>query len=542
MQSRNVVLTRRQIAGWIGLIGGIALLAGLIGWIWQGGLSGYLPYLLGAGVIGLVIWIAFDRHAVADILTGRQARYGTMAVILTLLLIGIVATAYLVVARQTITVDMTQNGRYSLSPRTFDVLRLIQRDIQITGFYSPRSLREREVDDEFFRLYSAANPHIHRVYIDPDEQPALAQQYGVNGDAALYLSYLNADGSVDTTTLARVPRTESQERDMTQAISRLLISGSITVYFETGHGGRDPLDTSNDGLSGINNGIKESGIITQPLDLTALARDNQPVPEDAGALIMPRLTTDLSAQEISILDAYLKRGGALFIMSEAYAAPGTFLRHDSAFNQYLWANYRIDGLDAVIVDPAASVQTPLDVIGAGVNTGTDITARLDPAHSPIKFRIVRALEVGTDLPDGVTNGQLVFSSNSSYGETDLNALANTGTYRFNQGVDLPGPLTEVAWASNNSNRSRVILVGDSDFVSNGLVQNQGNAVFFTDALAWLTGYNQRINFGSQAYFYNLPLITIDRPMLDKIAFVTVILVPGLLIVTGLAVSSRRARR
>jgi hypothetical protein len=542
MRSGYIVLTRRQIAGWVGLVGGVALLAGLIGWIWQGSLTGFVPYSLGVGVVGLVIWIAFDRHALTDILTGRQTRYGTMAVALTLLLIAIVSTAYLLVARQTLTVDMTQNGRYSLSPKTFDVLRNVRRDIQLTGFYSPRVLQQREVDDEFFRLYSAANPLIHRVYIDPDQQPALAQQYGVNGDAALYISYLNADHSVDMSTLARVPRSGTQERDITQAISRLLISGSITVYFEIGHGGRNALDTSDDGLSGINNGIKESGIITQPLDLTELAKDNKPVPQDAGAIIMPRLTTDLSAAEIGILDAYLKRGGTLFIMSEAFAARDAFLRHDSTFNQYLWTNYRIDGLDAVIVDPAASVQTPLDVIGAGVNTGTDITARLDPAHSPIKFRIARALEVGTDLPDGVTNGQLVFSSNSSYGETDLDALANTNTYKYDDGVDIQGPLTEIAWASNNNNQSRIVLVGDSDFVSNGLVQTQGNAVFFTDALAWLTGYNQRINFGSQAYFYNLPLITIDRPTLDRIAFVTIILVPGLVLISGLVVTSRRARR
>ncbi len=543
MQRGYVVLTRRQIAGWIGLVGGVALLAGIIGLIWQGSLFGYVPYSLALGIVGLLIWIALDRHALVDILTGRQTRFGTMAVVLTLLLIGIVATSYLVVARQTITIDMTQNARYSLSPKSFDVLRLIQRDIQITGFYSARSLREREVDDEFFRLYtSATNGHIHRVYIDPDEQPALAQKYGVNGDAALYISYLNPDGSVDFNTVARVPRSDSQERDMTQAISRLLISGSITVYFEIGHGGRNALDTSQDGLSGINNGIKESGIITQPLDLTLLAKDNKPVPADAGALLMPRLTTDLSAQEINIVDAYLKRGGALFIMSEAFAAKDGFMRQDSPFNQYLWDNFRIRGLDAVIVDAAASVQTPLDVVGAGVNTGTDITGRLDPARSPVKFRIARAIDVGTDLPQGVTNGQLIFSSQSSYGETDLDALANTNTYKYDQGKDLPGPLTEVAWAANNTTNARVVLVGDSDFVSNGLVQNQGNAVLFTDSLAWLTGYNQRINFGSQAYFYNLPLITIDRPTLDRIAFITVILVPGILLTTGLVVSSRRARR
>ena len=41
----------------------------------------------------------------------------------------------------------------------------------------------RELDDEFFRLYeTATNGLITRQYIDPDEQPALAQRYGVTED------------------------------------------------------------------------------------------------------------------------------------------------------------------------------------------------------------------------------------------------------------------------------------------------------------------------------------------------------------------------
>ena len=379
----------------------------------------------------------------------------------------------------------------------------------------------------------------------------LAQTYGVAQDASLFISYLNADETVDMNSLAYIPRDQesSQERDITQAISRLLISGSITVYFEVGHLGRDPTDATQDGLSSVNRGIRESGIITYPLDLTALAQANKPIPEDAGALIMPRLTTDLSAQEISLLDAYLKRGGALLIMSEAFADPNGFLRQDSAFNHYLWDNFRIRGLDAVIVDPAASSRTPLDLIGAGVNTGTEITARLDPQTNPVVFHIARALEVGTsDLPDGVTNGQLIFSSPASYGETDLQTLANTNTYKFDEGKDLPGPLSEVVWASNGTTKARIVLVGDGDFATNGVLQAQGsamlqgNAILITDALSWLTGYNQRINFGSQAYFVNLPLITIDRPTLDRIAFVTVILVPGCLFVAGIVVGVKRARR
>ena len=33
--------------------------------------------------------------------------------------------------------------------------------------------------------------------MDPDEQPALAQRYGVTDDAMVFLSYVDADGTTD---------------------------------------------------------------------------------------------------------------------------------------------------------------------------------------------------------------------------------------------------------------------------------------------------------------------------------------------------------
>ena len=74
-------------------------------------------------------------------------------------------------------------------------------------FYTAKSLPAREVDDEFFRLYEYRQQRqITRQYIDPDEQPAMAQRYGVTADGEDFISYVNADGSTDLTTLAPIPR------------------------------------------------------------------------------------------------------------------------------------------------------------------------------------------------------------------------------------------------------------------------------------------------------------------------------------------------
>lgn len=541
----DIVITRGNIAQIASFIGVAALIVGFIGLIWQGQLTSLVTGSLVVGALGILLWAVMTPADFIGFITGRKVRYSTFAVLSTMLLIGIVVLTFLLLSRNTVTLDMTAARRFSLSEASFTILRRVAQPIQLTGFYSSRALPTRELDDQFFRLYeTATNGMVRRVYIDPDEQPAVAQRFGVTEDAQVFISYVNDDGSVDFNTLARVPRGVAQERDVTEAISRLLISGTITIYFEQSLGGRDPLDTSQEGISGIHLGMQESGLVTQALRLRQLAENGENVPANAAAIIFARPLYDLSEAEIAVIDRYLNRGGALFIMADVLFNQDAFLRADGAFNAYLWQNYGIRALDAVVVDPAASGQTALDVIGAQVYTGTDISTRLEPSEYPLLFRLARAVDVNINDPiPNVANGRIVMSSDASYGETNLRALSETNTYAYDAGADIPGPMTTVVWAWNQETDARILLVGDSDFVTNGQVLTAGgNGILFTDGLAWMTKFGEQISFGFQAYTDDTPLIFVSYQTLDIIAFLTVIMLPALVLVIGVGVSMRRARR
>lgn len=547
MRNEQVTITRGQIGQWSSYLGGTGLLVGILGLLWQGGFTMFIGLMLAAGVVGMVLWAVFLPGDFKGFFTGRQVRYGTTAVFATLVLIAVVALAYLIAARATITADFTQSSRFSLSEETLAVLEQIDRSIQITGFYSPRILQAREIDDQIFRLYeTATSGKIRRVFIDPDEQPGIAQQFGATGDGNVYVSYLNADGTVDFNSLARIPLgTTSQERDVTGAISRLLISGSITVYFETGLTDLDPLDSGQQGLSGINNGIQESGLITAPLNLRELALANRQIPDNAATIIMVRPVNDLTSEELSLLDAYLNRGGTLFLMADALG-DGAFLRENTVFNQYLWERYGLRTRDAVVVenDPALTRGSPLDIIGAVAFTNTSIAQRLDPAENPTLFRVARALEVDLETaPTQIANGQILLSSGQSYGETNLAVLADSNTVEYDEGVDLKAPLATAAWAWDQNTGAKILLVGDSDYLTNGFVLSSlGNAVLFTDGLAWLTGLDERVTFAPQAFATALPLVNISTQQLDTIAFITILVIPGIVLFTALVVWSRRSRQ
>jgi hypothetical protein len=181
-------------------------------------------------------------------------------------------------------------------------------------------------------------------------------------------------------------------------------------------------------------------------------------------------------------------------------------------------------------------------VRSGVVFGaTDIGARIDPATTPTQFRTARALEIDDQPP--VSNGRVIGSSEFSYGERNLRDLAETNSYTFDEGEDLPGPLTTVAWAwDSQETNAQVLLVGDSDFVKNGQITvPEGNAILFTDGIAWMTGLGEQVRFAPQA-LGSVPLLGVDGPTLNLIAFLTVILLPGVVLVAGLAVWQRRARR
>jgi hypothetical protein len=450
-----------------------------------------------------------------------------------------------VLQRAVIVMDMTEGQRFSISNETRDILRQVTHPIRITGFYSPRALPQRAIDDQFFRLYEeGSNGKITRNYIDPDEQPAMAQRFGAS-DGNVFLSYLNPDGSVDFSTVSQVPLSDpssaSQERDMSEAISRLLISGTITVYFDQSHAERDPLSAEPQGLSGIDNGIQASGLIPYPINISDLAKAGGNIPDNASAVILARPTTDFSDTEIAVIDRYLQKGGTLFIMADVLYNQDAFLNYAGLFNQYLWAHFGLRALDAAVVDEASHGQTQLDIASATVFTDNDIAQRLNQQNTPTLFKLARPLDVNPTPPEEVLNGKVIMTSQQSYGETDLKTLGETETFKYDEGKDIPGPLTTVAWAYNKTTGAKILLIGDSDFATNSLVQTGGNGILFTDGLSWLTGFSDKVNFAPQGFVTGLPVIFVDAATLDVIAFITVILLPGLVFAIGLGIWVRRMR-
>ncbi|MBL8131180.1 MAG: Gldg family protein [Anaerolineae bacterium] len=549
--SASIVIRRRTL-GMLGNILGVAgVVVGVIGLIWTGAPGNTVIATFAFGIGGILLWAVATPQEFTGFFSGRQVRFGTMAIVSTILLIGIVALVYLQLLRAAWTFDATQATRYTLSPETERVLSRLSSPMRIIGFYSSRALTTREIDDQFFRLYeTATNGLISREYIDPDEQPAIARRYGVQYDGQVFLANVRDDGTVDLATLARVPRGDAQERDITEAIARQMIAGRLTIYFDIGLGERGPLDTTQEGISAVFAGVQESGINARTLDLAQIAAQGGDIPPDASAVLFVRPLRDLTESEIQTVARYLDAGGALLLLTDVLFSEQPFLSESGAFNQFLLENYGIGALDAVVVDPGLSAQTPLDVISAYVFAESDIAARLDPAVSPTLFSVARAVDVKlSETPSNIATGRVIFTTDQAYGETNLTLLGETNTFQYDEGVDLPGPLTTVAWSTNVQTGAKLVLIGDGDFVANGRIVTTdgavtvpGNGILFTDSVVWLTELSEEIDFQPQLYGQALPLIFVSQQQMDLIAFITIIFMPTAVLLIGIGVWMRRSRR
>ncbi|MEL6148418.1 MAG: Gldg family protein [Chloroflexota bacterium] len=543
-QQQGVTLGRSAVGSVFGFIGLAGLLVAIISFAWTVTIAPITLIALIVGLVGMVAWAAVAPKDFVATLTGKQARHGTVSVFASLLLLGIVVLSYIIIARANIAIDTTLSRTFSLTDATFDVLDRIPegRTLQITGFYTSDALEERALDDQFLRQYELqTSGRVVVEYINPQEQPAVAQRFGVIQNGQLFVSLLDENGNVDFNAVAAVPRENKQERDITNAILSLLNQQVLKVYFAQDRTSLSIFDETASGITLMDNGLRFNGIQTEAISLQQLAAAGEAIPEDAATLVLPRPRLALGEPELAVIDDYLQRGGSLLVLADATSNENSFLQQESAFNAYLTENYGLVAFDGVVVDPPMQVETPLDIIPAAIFGEHPTGAAIPQGQDPF-FRIARPVLASEQKPETVANGRIMSSSQQSYIERDLETLFTTNEFAFDEETDLTGPADLVVWAwDEQGNGSKVILIGDGDFVRNRNIDSGtvGNAALFTESIRWLSGREDSINFGFVANPSGLPVLFVSGGNLDLIGIFTVAIVPLAVLFIGIIVWYRR---
>ena len=122
--------TRETLAGWAGVAGVLALLAGgLIALLAREITYGVFACVL-VGAAGIAFWMWAAPDDLRAWLAGRPTRYGTTSVLVSAVFIGAIAYAYILVDRANITADLTAVQRYPLNAPSLEVIdQLAERGV-----------------------------------------------------------------------------------------------------------------------------------------------------------------------------------------------------------------------------------------------------------------------------------------------------------------------------------------------------------------------------------------------------------------------------
>ena len=553
---RDQAPSRREIiASAASVVGGLALVAGALLALLQGAITLAVFACVLVGVGGLSLWMAWAPGEFRTWISGRQTRSATTSVLVTILFIGLVVAAPMLPAPANLPADLTGVQRYSLNRPTLETIEQVAARgfrVRLVGFFSGRALRERESADLLLRQYDAhGGDTIEVEYIDPDEQPERARSYGYQPgqDGSIFLVLLGADGQPLENAAPRLIGPAS-ERDITTALRSIISAGQFTLYFTTGHGELDIRRTDDANISRLAVSLVDAGIAARQISLLDVLHTG--IPDDASAVMIVGARTRFTEQEIAVLDDYMQRGGRLAIFTdppqvdEGTALTNTFLEEGSPFSDYLWAEFGVRPLDALLIQSAPYYTNEFTPVIDATLPHSLLSLAQDQQVIMSWVRPFALVEEPAGRQTLYRREPLLVSSENAYGETGLRELLDTYRIEYNAGRDLPAPLVVGVTArrlgeSQLETQPRLVLIGDSDLVSNQFVQNlPGNVWFWTDLVDWLTGYVQSVSFTPVSDPTLLNLVLSDQQR-RTIAAITMLGLPGLVLALGAGVWWYRRR-
>jgi ABC-type uncharacterized transport system involved in gliding motility auxiliary subunit len=471
-----------RLSSTFAVLGSIAILAGLFGYLIVGQLDRWIILLFAVG-LGLWVYAALERpDRTMETLSSREVRYGTNTVTMSVAFIGILALVNVLANRYSTRLDLTQNHAYTLSPLSVKIVHELKEPVQIYAFYRNGN-PGRDSFRPLLEEYRQESSLINYQFIDPVSQPGLARQYNVQFDGTTVL----VSGAKQQTI------TGSDEGAVTSALLKLERTKSQVVYYLTGHGEVDFTSTANDGGSMAKAALEADNYAVKPLNLVATGK----VPSDASAVIIAGPTTPLLPKETTALENYLDNGGKALVLVDKrqQSILGPFAQH-----------YGVDIGNGVVIDPASNI--------SGDST-TPVISRL--LFSPVTkdlpwlvFPSAASVTPEKKPPTGLQVQPLAQTTDQSWLETDPHVA------HYDPGVDPKGPLdvavsvtkTSTATPTTSNQQSadqmRLVFVGDVAFAMDGMAQlgngdlPLGNKALITNAVNWLTANEDLIQIQAKS--------------------------------------------
>ncbi len=503
----------------------LALIAALVSaglYIVQREWNLYLQISLGCIIVGLALFTILDPERVRTAFTGRQARYGSNALVMSLAFIGILVVINYLVYKNSKRWDLTEEKQNTLVKETIDTLASLPQEVKALAFFTGRtnSSTAKTLLDQY--KFSGKGTFDYE-FIDPEKDPLSAKNANVTVDGTVVLVMGDR----------KEPVTNVSEQEVTAALVRLMNQDSPKIYFLTGHGEKSIEESGEESYSQVKSTLESKNYQVGSLNLLTTNK----IPQDTRVIVIAGPTKPVSQGEVDLLKAYMDGGGALIIMEEP--TPVTdFGDSVDPLADYLKTSWGIELGNNIVVDNSS--QNAFLAI-ADAYTNHLITEKLKGMVT--FYWTARSVQVTGEMPD-INRQELVKTSTQSWGETDLEALKNQDQQpqiTADPEVDLIGPVSLAAVAENTTKKQRLVVIGDSDFANNTFYSQYGNGDLFINTIDWAAYQETLINLTPKETV-NRIMVSPSKYTLGLILLGSVFLLPGSVIVGGIVVWFQRRRR
>jgi gliding motility-associatede transport system auxiliary component len=458
-------------------------------------------------------------------LFGYGTRHAALLIVQVTLSLTLFGILLILAERHNHRYDLTPTQSFVLSDQSIKIARKVKEPVTLYGFYNSQEPELRRQVEDLLEQFSDANSRIRFRLYDLDRSPALAKKYNV-------ASY-NTGAAESAERVEPLPALD--EVEISNALLKLTARGQRTLCFLTGHGEHSPQRAS------TRRGYSEVAKALEKENFQIRSFDHPPpegVPAACTEVIMAGPTRALFPGEADQLEAYVRRGGRMFILTDPDTSPSVV---------ELLSRFNVKPGDNLIVDErnrfygADSFMPRVPIFDEGTFRKSLDTAAV--------FPLARTVEPVEEKRPGIIVSLIALSSPDSWARMGSESPPADGKVHFRPKIDKNGPLPVAVIANikppkgEKGPTGRVAVFGDSDFASNFYLNLMGNKDLFMSTVAVLAQDEDLVAVRRKGLLRgSISPISLTARQGRLIFWNAVILQPGALLLAGVLISVRRQRR
>jgi ABC-type uncharacterized transport system involved in gliding motility auxiliary subunit len=427
-------------------------------------LNRYILISAGVIVLGLAVYAMLEPERVRRFVTGRQARYGSNAVIMILAFTGILIVSNVIAFQNPVPVsDLTEDDVNTLSPELLAALKQLPETVSATAFFSSQ-MDTQSADKLLSNIKASSNGKFEYDFINPDLDPQAPMAAGITGDGKILLQMGEQKEIVAF----------ASEDELLRGFLRLLNPDSSAIYFLTGHGERDAQQSSDTSMTRALSTLETKNYTVKPLNLLV---DNA-IPEDASTIVIAGPLKPISDNEVKLLKDFLAGGGSLIVMEDPSVLT-EFGEDKDPLAEMLAQDWGIIFNNDIVID--LNSPQPTTAAAAYYDSAHPVTVNMN--NLVAFFPFTRSLTIAGSAAADVTVTPIVQTNERSWGETNFDSLSQGGQVQMDEN-EIQGPLTLAVAAENSTTGGRVVVFGTSALAVDQIFDSYGNGDMFVNSVDW----------------------------------------------------------